>query len=100
MAAGMRGGHAGDTPLGGDDVLGLQGVALLLARVVRFLGRIVPGSLDRLLGAVDDQRLGLLPADLRLAPHCERRLHMCLDPLDRSADHAAIDLVEETKGIG
>src|SRR3712207_8627790 len=38
-AAGMRVRHADDAAVAGGDVLGLQGVALLLARVVRPLGR-------------------------------------------------------------
>ena len=94
-AAGMRVRNADDAPLGGDDVFGLQRVALLLARIVRPLHGVIARTLDRLLGAVHDQRLGLAPRDLRVAPHAEQRLGMPLDAPDRPADHATIDLPEE-----
>jgi glyoxylase-like metal-dependent hydrolase (beta-lactamase superfamily II) len=94
-AARMRVRDAGDAPLGGDDVFGLQRVALALARVVRPLRRILARALDRLLGAVHDQRLSLAPRDLRVAPDAEQRPSMRLDAPDRPADHAAIHLPEE-----
>src|SRR3712207_5091102 len=72
-AAGVRVRHADDAAAAGGDVLGLQGVALLLARVVRPLGGLVLRPLDRLLGAVDDQRLGFLRTDSRLAAEGEER---------------------------
>src|SRR5215203_5406807 len=55
--------------------------------------------LDRLLGAVDQQRFGFLPADPRLAAEGEEGLHLRLDALDRAADHAAIDAVEEAEEL-
>src|SRR3712207_1460404 len=98
-AAGVRVRHADDAAVAGGDVLGLQGMALLLARVVRPLGGLVLRPLDRLLGAVDQQRLGFLRADSRLAAEGEEGLHLRLDAPDRAADHAAIDPVEEAEEL-
>src|SRR3712207_1228827 len=83
LAAGTRVRHADDAAVAGGDVLGLQGMALLLARVVRPLGGLVLRPLDRLLGAVDDQRLGFLRADARLAAEGEEGPHLRLDAADR-----------------
>src|SRR5215203_3826525 len=55
--------------------------------------------LDRLLRAVDQQRLGFLRADPRLAAEGEEGLHLRLDAPDRAADHAAIDAVEEAEEL-
>src|ERR687884_2030312 len=74
-------------------------MALLLARVVRPLGGLVLRPLDRLLGAVDQQRLGFTPADLRLAAEGEEGLHPRLDAPDRAADHAAVDPAEEAEEL-
>src|SRR3712207_4184346 len=73
-AAGVRVRHADDAAVAGGDVLGLQGMALLLARVVRPLDGLVLRPSDRLLGAVDDRRLGFLRADPRLAAEGEKGL--------------------------
>ena len=62
---------------------------------MRPLPHVAPGPLDRLLGAVHDQRLGFPPRDLWLAPNREGGLGERLDPLDRAADHAAVDAIED-----
>ena len=98
-AAGMGWRYAGDAPGGGDDILGLQRVALLLARAMALLGGMLAGPLDQLFGAVDDQRFGLPRTDLRVALDRECWLHMLLDPLDGAANHAAIHLAEEANEL-
>ena len=74
-------------------------MALLLARVVRLLRGVVLRPLDRLLGAVDDQRLGLAPADLRLAAERENGRNLGLGALDRAADRAAVHPVEKSQEL-
>ena len=71
-------------------------MALLLAGIVRLLDVLVAGTLDRLLRAIDDQRLGFLPADARLAFHAEQRFRELLDALDCPADRAFVNIVEKT----
>ena len=62
---------------------------------MRLLGRIIPRPINRLLGAVDDQRLGFCFAEAGRAFDAEQQLRRLLDPLHGAADHAAINTVEE-----
>ena len=81
------------------DELGLEGVALLLAGVVAAL--LAPRPLDRLLGAVDDQRLGLLGAHQDAPPHPQDLGGDPLDPVLAPADGALVHAIEATQeGLG
>ena len=55
--------------------------------------------MDRLLCAIDDQRLGLFPRDPGVAPDTEQRFRQRLDPLDRPADRAFVDTVDEAEEL-
>ena len=68
-AAGLRWRNAGDPAVPRHDILGFQRVALFLAGVMPLLNRIIAGPVDGLLRAVDDQSLGLFPADPGFALH-------------------------------
>lgn len=50
-AAGVKGQHAGDVPGGGDDALGFDGVASLLARITRPLPHVAAASRSRAAGS-------------------------------------------------
>jgi hypothetical protein len=47
------------------------------------LFRVRAGTLDGLLGAIDDQGLGFLPADFGLSLNTDQRSGDLFDPLDR-----------------
>ena len=88
VTAGVGGRGADDATLPGDDVFGLQRMALLLSRVMLSLFGVRAGTLDRLLGAIDDQGLGFRPADFGLSLNTDQRPGELFDPLDRPADRA------------
>jgi hypothetical protein len=92
---GWRG--ADDATFPGDDVFGFQRVALLLPGVMLSLFRVRGRTLDGLLGAIDDQSLGFLPADVGLSLNTDQRPNELLDPLDRPADRALVDVVKEAQ---
>lgn len=58
VAARMGRRGAGDSTLPGDDVFGLHRMAFLLDKVMVSLFHVPARKLDRLLGAIDGQRLG------------------------------------------
>src|ERR1700688_1184052 len=72
---------------------------LLLSGVMRALFRVRAGALDRLLGAIDDQGLGFLPADFGLSLNTDQWPGELFDPLDRPADRALIDVVKEAQEL-
>src|SRR5258708_11528856 len=94
MTAGVRRRGADDASLPGDDVFGLYRVALLLPGIMLPLFRVRGGTLDRLLGAIDDQGFGFLPADFWLSINANQRFGDLFDPLDRPADRALVDVIE------
>src|SRR5258707_6429589 len=97
MATGMRGRGPDDATLPGDDIFGLHRVPLLFPGVMLLLFRVRAGTLDRLLGAIDDQGLGFLPGDFRLSLNADQRPGELFDPLDRPADRAPVHVVEEAQ---
>ena len=94
-ASRMRGRDTGDPAPFRDHILSFQRMALLLARIVLLLDGAVPGAVDRLLRAINDQRLRLLSAQARLAFDAQGGFRDRLQPLDGTADHTAIDTVKE-----
>src|SRR6266404_2401693 len=99
VAAGVRRRGADDATLPGDDVFGLHRMALLLPGVMLSLFRVRAGTLDRLLGAIDDQGFGFLPADFGLSLNTDQRPGELFDPLDRAADRALVDVVKEAQEL-
>jgi hypothetical protein len=73
VTAGVGGRGADDATLPGDDVFGLHRMAFLLPRVILSLFRVRAGTLDRLLGAIDDQGFGFPPADFGLSLNTDQR---------------------------
>ena len=98
VTAGMGRRSADDAALPADNVFGLHRMALLLPGVMLSLFRVRGRTLDGLLGAIDDQSLGFLPADFGLSLNTDQRPHQLLDPLDRPADRALVDVVKEAQG--
>ena len=99
VAPGIRRRHARDAAPRGCEILRLQRVLLLFARIVLPLHGIHAWPLNGLLGTVHDQRLSLFTAELWLALHPEQRVGQALDPLDRTADRAFVDIVEKTEEL-
>src|ERR1700688_199980 len=100
MATSGGGGRsADDATLPGDDIFDFHRVALLLPRVVLSLFRVRAGPLDGLLGAIDDQGLGFLPADFGCSLNTDQWPGELFDPLDRPADRALIDVVKEAQEL-
>src|SRR5260370_37511856 len=99
MTGGVRRRGADDASLPGDDVFGLYRVALLLPGVMLSLFRVRAGTLDGLLGAIDDQGLGFLPADFGRSLNTDHRPGEFFDPLDRPADRALVDVVKEAQEL-
>src|SRR5882757_2744606 len=99
VAAEVRRRGADDAALPGDDVFGLHRMALLLPGVMLSLFRVRAGTLDGLLGAIDDQGLGFLPADFGLSLNTDQRPGELFDPLDRPADRALVDVVKEAEEL-
>src|SRR5580698_1382880 len=94
VTAGMGRRGADDATLPGDDVFGLHRMALLLSGVILSLFRIRARALDRLFGAIHDQGLGFLPADVGLTLNPDQWPGELFDPLDRPTDRALVDVVE------
>ena len=99
VTAGVGRRGADDAALPRDDVFGLHRMALLLPGVMVSLFRIRAGTLDRLLGAIDDQGLGFLTADFGLSLNTDQRPREPFDPLDRAADRALVDVVKEAQEL-
>src|SRR5450432_1516461 len=99
MTAGVGRRGADNATLPGDDVFGFQRVALLLPGVMISLFRVRAGTLDWLLGAIDDQGLGFLPADFGLSLNTDQRPREFFDPLDRPADRALVDVIKEAQEL-
>lgn len=59
------------------------------------LAGVVTGTLDWLFGAVEHDRLGILPAQPLFALHAEQRFRQALDPFDRAAGRAFVQAAEE-----
>ena len=94
-AAGLRRRNAGDPALPRDDIFVFQRMTLLFSGIVLFLDGIFTGTMDGLLGAVDNQRLRFFPRDAGFALHTEQGLRQLLDTLDRPANRAFVHVVEE-----
>src|SRR5476651_2228827 len=95
----VRGRGADDATLPGDDVFGLHRMTLLLPGVMLSLFRVRAGTLDRLLGAIDDQGLGFLSADPGFSLNADQWPGELFDPLDRPADRATVDVVKEAQKL-
>ena len=95
VTAGMGGRRADDATLTSDDIFRLHRMALLFPGVILSLFRVGAGTLDRLLGAIDDQGLGFPPTDFGLSINTNQRPRDLFDPLDRAADRALVDVVKE-----
>jgi hypothetical protein len=81
----------------GGDELGLDGVAPALAGIVAAL--LAPRPLNRLLGAVDDQRLGFFGAHQDAPAHPQDLGRDPLDPALAPADGALVHAIEAAQDI-